>query len=128
MIRVNQIKVHPAADKHAILKKTAKILGVKESEIASLEIIKQSIDARKKPEIYYSYVVDVELIPSLKNQQAKIVKRCKSGQALLATDAVYRFPQSGDKTLNNPPVIVGMGPAGLFCGYFLAKHGYRPML
>ena len=128
MIRVNQIKVHPAADKYTILKKTAKILGIKESEIASFEIIKQSIDARKKPEIYYSYVVDVELVPSMKAQQAKIIKKCKTGQASMSADVIYRFPQSGNKPLTNRPVVVGMGPAGLFCGYFLAKNGYRPIL
>ena len=63
MIRVNQIKVEPSADKTALLKKTAKILGIKENEIFRMEIVKQSIDARKKPEIFYSYVVDVDLIP-----------------------------------------------------------------
>lgn len=128
MIRVNQIKVHPAADKYSIMKKTAKILGIKENEIASFEIIKQSIDARKKPEIYYSYVVDVELVSSLKSQQAKIIKKCKTGQASLSTDVKYRFPELGKIQLENRPVIVGMGPAGLFCGYFLAKYGYKPIL
>ena len=30
--------------------------------------------------------------------------------------------------LSAPIVIVGTGPAGLFCGYYLALHGYRPIL
>lgn len=128
MIRVTQIKVHPEADKNVLRKKTAKILGIKESEIARLEIVKQSIDARKKPDIFYSYVVDVELIPSKISQQGTIVKRCGSGQVSLTSNVEYQFPTSGNKQLSNRPVIVGMGPAGLFCGYFLAKHGYRPIL
>lgn len=128
MIRVSQIKVEPSADKAALLKKTAKILGIKESEIARLEIVKQSIDARKKPEIYYSYVVDVELIFTKCSHQEKIAKRCKNGQASIASDVKYKFPQNGTIPLKYRPVIVGMGPAGLFCGYFLAKYGYRPIL
>ncbi len=128
MIRVTQIKVHPEADKNTLIKKTAKVLGIKDTEIEKLEIVKQSIDARKKPEIYYSYVVDVELIAAKKNQQQKIVNRCKSGQASIASEATYKFPASGAKKLKNRPVIVGMGPAGLFCGYFLAKYGYKPIL
>lgn len=40
----------------------------------------------------------------------------------------YVFPKSGATPLQEPPVIIGTGPAGLFCGYLLAKHGYRPVL
>lgn len=127
MIRVTQIKVLPDADKYVLSKKAAKILGIRETEIKKLEIVKQSIDARKKPEIYYSYVVDVELTAS-KAQEEKLVKKCKNGQALVVTEEKYCFPTPGTETLKHRPVVVGMGPAGLFCGYFLAKHGYRPIL
>lgn len=127
MIRVTQIKVLPDADKNVLTKKAAKILGIRETEIKRLEIVKQSIDARKKPEIYYSYVVDVELTAS-KAQEEKLVKKCKNGQASVVTEEKYCFPTSGTETLKHRPVIVGMGPAGLFCGYFLAKHGYSPIL
>ena len=72
MIRVNQIKVEPSADKAVLLKKAARILGIKENEIARLDIVKQSIDARKKPEIYYSYVVDVELVAAKRSQQERM--------------------------------------------------------
>ena len=128
MIRVNQIKVEPSAERKVLLKKTARVLGIKENEIAKLDIVKQSIDARKKPEVYYSYVVDVELIAAKRNQQERIVKQCKNGQASIAADVAYKFPQPGENPLKHRPVIVGMGPAGLFCGYFLAKNGYRPIL
>ena len=40
----------------------------------------------------------------------------------------YAFPRRGSRQQEFPPVIVGTGPAGLFCGYFLALHGYRPIL
>jgi len=128
MIRITQIKVHPQADKQVLIKKTSKILGLRESDIAKLDIVKQSIDARKKPEIFYSYVVDVELIPAKAVQQGKLVKQCKNGQISLITEIPYRFPAKKKELSATRPVIVGMGPAGLFCGYFLAKYGYRPIL
>ena len=128
MIRVSQVKVEPSADKAVLIKKAARILGIKETDIARLEIVRQSIDARKKPEIYYSYVVDVELVAAKKNQQEKIVNRSKSQQVSIVSTVEYCFPKPGNEKLVHRPVVVGMGPAGLFCGYFLAKHGYRPIL
>ena len=34
----------------------------------------------------------------------------------------------GEKRLEHRPVVVGLGPAGLFAAYVLAKHGYRPLV
>ena len=59
MLRVNQIKVHPEAGEENIRKKAAAVLGIKQVDIEKLVIMKQSIDARKKPEIFYSYTVDL---------------------------------------------------------------------
>ncbi len=128
MLRVNQIRVFPDADIEHIKKKTASVLGIKPNDIQKLTIIKVSIDARKKPEIYYSYTVDVELRKEVHSQEDRIIKRCKTNQVSKAEDRFYTFPAPGNKTLNTRPIIVGMGPAGLFCAYFLAKYGYQPIL
>ena len=128
MLRINQIKVHPDAKIEDIRKKTASILGIKDQDISKMEIVKQSIDARKKPEIFYSYTVDIVLSKSLQNKEDKILKRLKPNQASKVTDKPYSFVKKGNKELSHAPVIVGMGPTGLFCGYFLAKHGYQPII
>lgn len=128
MLRINQIKVYPNATKEDIKKKTSAVLKIRPKDIKSIEIIKQSIDARKKPEIYYSYTVDVELTEELLACEAKIISSCKSNQISKVDNKAYSFPKNGNKTLEHPPVIVGMGPAGLFCAYFLAKHGYCPIV
>lgn len=128
MLRVNQIKVYPDAQPEHIAKKVASVLGIKPNDICKIEIKKVSIDARKKPEIYYSYTVDVELKKELISQEGNILKRCKPNQVSKMEDIPYYFPNSGNKTLKNRPIIVGMGPAGLFCAYFLAQYGYQPIL
>ncbi len=128
MLRVNQIKVYPNADIEYIKKKTASVLGIKSHDIKKLAIIKQSIDARKKPDIYYSYTVDVVLQNELHLLEDKLIRHCKANQVSKVVDKPYVFPYEGHRTLKHRPIIVGMGPAGLFCGYFLAKHGYRPIL
>lgn len=125
MIRVNQIKLSPNCqnEMEALQKKAAKLLRIEPAAIRSLSIVKKSIDARKKPDISMVYTVDVRA-----DGEHKILKKCgqKNGQIQLAEERVYAFP----KTLpaKDRPVIVGTGPAGLFCGYMLAKAGCRPIL
>ncbi len=128
MLRVNQIKVTPGATEKTLLRKVADVLKIKESNIAKLQIVKQSVDARKKPEIYYSYAVDVELSREIQRDEEKILKRSKNNQVLKVQEQNYVFPMAGTAELMHRPVIVGMGPAGLFCAYFLAKNGYAPIL
>ncbi len=128
MLRINQIKVVPEAGIETIRKKAAGVLGIKPTDIHTINIVKQSIDARKKPDIFYSYTVDVTLSQEICSKEAKLLKRCKENQVSLVTDKPYTFPRSGEKRMEQRPVIVGMGPAGLFCGYMLALHGYRPIL
>lgn len=128
MLRVSQIKVVPEADLDIIKKKTASVIGVKVTDMVHFEIVKQSIDARKKPQIYYSYTVDIQLKNDAGTKEAQILKRLKENQVTQIIPKAYQFPEEGKERLNYRPVIIGMGPAGLFCGYMLAKHGYAPIL
>ncbi|MCH5342550.1 MAG: FAD-dependent oxidoreductase [Acetatifactor sp.] len=128
MIRVTQVKLRTEHTQEQLSKRVAELLRVPVQNIQKLEIQRQSIDARKKPELFYSYTVDVEL-----NNEDKVLKKAAhgkgvSGQIKKMTDVSYCFPKSGQVVQKHPTVIVGIGPAGLFCGYFLALHGYRPIL
>ncbi len=126
MLRVNQVKVRPGQGEREILHRAARLLKLEPGEIAGMEILRCSIDARKKPEIWYSYTVDVELKnPSL---EAGICRRLGPARVSRAVRQTYAFPAGGEMPLPHPPVIVGMGPAGLFCAYYLALHGYRPIV
>ena len=125
MLRVNQVKIRTEHTGEQLKRKTAEALGIQTADILGLRIIRQSIDARKKPEIFYSYSLEVQV----KNED-KVLKRFrgKENQVCRAESTVYRFPEPGMKRRKQPTVIVGMGPAGLFCAYYLALHGYRPIL
>lgn len=125
MIRINQIKLSPDCQNEGqeLRKKAAKLLRIEHSGIRSLSIVKKSIDARKKPDIFMVYTVDVKV-----DEEQKVIKKCgqKNGQIQLAEEKIYEFPKT--TPAKSRPVIVGTGPAGLFCGYMLAKAGYRPIL
>lgn len=125
MIRINQIKLKPEQSISALENKIRRILRLNHETTFTYQVAKCSIDARKKPEIYYAYTVDVT---GLAGEEKSIVKRTKNNQVSIVEPVKYRFPGSGEKPLRLRPVIIGTGPAGLFCGYMLAMHGYRPIL
>lgn len=128
MIRISQMKMPLGHTKEELIDKAAHILHVGRQEILSFQMIKKSIDARKKPEIYFVYTIDLEI----KNEEQILLRAAhhKNGKVQIQTakECVYRFPLSGTERLPFSPVIIGTGPAGLFCGYFLSLYGYHPIL
>ena len=125
MLRVNQVKLKTGHAPEQLRKKTAEVLGIPLPDILSVKIVRQSIDARRKPEIFYSYSVDAEV-----KNEGRILRRFRGKENLVcASDtAAYSFSKPGTRRQEHPTVIAGMGPAGLFCAYFLALHGYKPLL
>ena len=77
MIRINQLKLPLGYESGQLLEKTAKTLGVSQEEIRQVTIVKESIDARKKPEIFYSYIVDAALKEGGRRREEKLLKKEK---------------------------------------------------
>ena len=127
MIRISGISIPITRDNPEELKRTiCSRLNLREKELLSFRIFKQSIDARKGNMVYFVYTVDAETV-----NEGKLLgrKQGHSGQSLCETpDMEYSYVQPGQKLLSERPVIVGTGPAGLFAGLILAEMGYRPLL
>lgn len=123
MIRLSQLKLIPGQEEK-LLTYVAKALTVHEDEIVQLHIVKKSLDARKKPELYWIYTVDVELKASANFKRIFKNKNVASAPELKE----YQIPKCGKNALDEPPVVIGMGPAGLFSAYLLAKRGFKPIV
>lgn len=123
MIRIGQLKLNPDHSEVQLLQMIAKTLRISEKEIRNYKIQKRSLDARKKPLLKYIYTVDVDVL----NEQ-KILKKQKGNQVSIAKENGYQFPNHGKIQMKQRPVVIGSGPAGLFCAYLLAEHGYRPIV
>ena len=123
MIRIRQLKLPVEHSREELTKKAARALRVKPEDISRIHIERQSLDARKKPELFYTYTVDVEV-----KHETQVLKRAAGPQILKAPEERYQFPQMGEEPLSHRPVIVGMGPAGLFCGLMLARAGFKPLI
>ncbi len=89
------------------------------ADISSFKILKKSLDARDKSALRYIYTLASDgYLPS-----GRLGKGCELRQI-----AEYQIPAPGEEKLQNRPVIVGAGPAGLFAGLILAEAGYRPLI
>ncbi len=124
MIQIQQLNLKIPHTPDAVRQKALKTLHVRESDVVSFKIARRSLDARKKPELFYVYTAELcvkneaSVRRNIKNKNIRFVKKEKP----------YRAVLSGDIPLKKRPVIIGTGPAGLFCGYQLARLGYRPIL
>ncbi len=122
MIRLRQVKVLVSDDSYDVVrKKVCKKLRVNDSCIKSLIINKKAIDARDKNNVYFVYEVDV----SLDNEES-ILKKVSSKDIFHVSLEKYSYVM--EKNSSCHPVIIGSGPAGLFCAYMLAEAGYNPVI
>ena len=127
MLKINQLKLKVGHTAEEMNRKIASVLGIRSTDIKKVDIRRQSLDARHKPELFYVYTVDV----SVSDEKAvfkKINSKKHKEDILLCDNKDYLFPEAGEEQLEQRPVIVGCGPSGLFCAYFLALHGYRPIV
>ena len=124
MIRVRQIKVPIEKDcEEKWIHKISQKLKVSIDEIKSYQIVKKSIDARKKELIHFVYEFDVDVF-----HEEQVLRRVRDFDVFPVSPSKYSFKVTGKETLKNRVVIVGSGPAGLFCAYFLAEAGFRPII
>lgn len=136
MIKINQIKLDILADTALLPGRAAKLLHLSEAQITSWKILRRSIDARDKTNIYFSYTV---LLKTSCKNEAQLVKKAKNNNISLAEDISYQVPQLKNHIAGlaredyfareeNRPVVVGFGPAGMFAALILAKAGMRPIV
>jgi len=144
MIRINQLRLLPVKNeskealKKRLSKKAAALLRIQEKDILSLDIVKSSIDARKKPDVFLTFSVDIKC-PS----EAKVLSKCRDKNVSKAETIRYSpvfdsgkqevCPKSDSPLISRDikggrPVIVGFGPAGMFAAYILALNGYSPLV
>ena len=125
MLRIAELKLpldHPEpALRQAVLTR----LGIGEDELIDFTVFKRSYDARKRSAIVLIYALDVQV----KNEE-QVLKRLRDDRQIAPSpDTAYKFVTSAKPAPGAPrPVVVGMGPCGLFVALILAQMGLNPIV
>lgn len=123
MIKISQLKLPFTHDEAALAEKIRKKLKLSAERTFTYRIRKKSLDARRKPELFYVYTVLVDVA-----DEARIVRRLRLPEVVLEKEESYRYPSAGEEALTERPLIIGAGPAGLFSAYLLTECGYAPVV
>ena len=122
MLNICQLKLPVTHTQEELEKKILSVLRISREELLSWNIARQSLDARKKPELFFVYTVEVSV-----KKEAKVLKKVRSKNVSLLTPKKFTYLRIKEET-NSRPVIVGSGPSGLFCAYYLVKAGLKPLV
>ncbi|WP_104654786.1 NAD(P)/FAD-dependent oxidoreductase [Ralstonia insidiosa] len=128
MLRLSEVKLpldHAEDDLDAAVRARLKDLGVAADGLVRYTVFRRAHDARKRSDIKLTYIVDVEV----KNEAAVLKRIAGKPHCGVTPDMTYRFvAQAPEHTTRPRPVVIGMGPCGLFAGLILAQMGFRPII
>jgi len=126
MLRLTEIRLPLDHAEPALQQAIAARLGVAEDAVADFTIFRRGVDARKRARILFVYTVDVVLRDE--DEAAVLARLAGDPHVRPAPDTTYRFVAHAPADLPARPVVIGLGPCGLFAGLILAQMGFCPII
>ncbi|MDZ4141614.1 MAG: NAD(P)/FAD-dependent oxidoreductase [Methylotenera sp.] len=124
MIRITEIKLPLEHKPGDIVAAVIKKLGINVADLVEYTIFKRGVDARKANAILLAYTLDV----TVKGEAKVLAKLSRDPHVKLAPDTSYQFVANAPANLQTRPVVVGLGPSGLFAALILAQSGFKPLV
>jgi uncharacterized protein len=124
MLRLTDVQLpldHPEADLPAAILARLKIAA---DELVGYTIFRRGHDARRKNAIKLIYTLDVEV----KNEAALLARLHGVPHVGITPDTGYKFVTQAPADVAKRPVVIGLGPCGIFAALILAQMGFRPII
>jgi uncharacterized FAD-dependent dehydrogenase len=124
MLRLTDIKLPLDHPEEALAAAIRAKLHVGAAAIRGYSVFRRGHDARKRGAIQLIYTLDVDVA-----DEATLLARFADDPHVRPTpDTNYHFVTKAPATLEHRPVVIGLGPCGLFAGLVLAQMGFRPII
>ena len=124
MLRLTEIKLPLNHDENGLTAAILSKLQLTPEQLHSFSIFKRGFDARKKTDIQLIYTLDIEV----DNEAALLNTFAKDPHVKPSPDTSYKFVARAPAELTERPVVIGLGPCGLFAGLLLAQMGFKPII
>jgi uncharacterized FAD-dependent dehydrogenase len=124
MLRLTEVRLPLAHAEGEIRGAILKRLDISDDELINYVVFKRGVDARKPNAILFTYTLDV----GLRDETAIMARFKNDPHVRVAPDTSYHVVAQAPQNLTSRPVVIGMGPAGLFAGLLLAQMGFRPLI
>lgn len=123
-VRITNLSLPVEQPESVLVEKISQRLKLTTESVQRFQILRKSLDARKRNQLLFVYTVLVEF-----HDESAVVRRWKNDPNIQAfVPEIFDDPIAGFAPMDERPVVVGTGPAGLLAGYYLAIRGYRPLL
>ena len=124
MLRLTDIKLPLDHDDSALAAAIVSKLAIAVDDLLNINVFKRGYDARNNRDIQLIYTVDVEV-----NGEADLLTMfAKDTQVRVTPDMTYKFVAQAPENLTHRPVVVGLGPCGIFAALILAQMGFKPIV
>lgn len=124
MIRLTDIKLDLNHQAHELQDAIIERLQISEDQLINFSMFKRGYDARRKNKIILMYTLDVDT----KINTELLAKFANVSNVKETPDTSYKFVTKAPDNLPQRPVVIGMGPCGLFVGLVLAQMGFKPII